>query len=75
MTIFLTLLLVAAMIATLVMLIRGIVTFLKTTEADLKAQGTGPSASGLKQNRAMMGRIFFQAIAILIAALLMILMR
>jgi hypothetical protein len=75
MTIFLSLLLIAAMIATLVMLIRGIVTFLKTTEADLKAQGTGPSASGLKQNRAMMGRIFFQAIAILIAALLMMLMR
>ena len=75
MTVFLTLLLIAAMIATLVILIRGIVTFLKTTEADLKAQGTGPSASGLKQNRAMMGRIFFQAIAILIAALLMMLMR
>lgn len=75
MTVFLSLLLVAAMIATLFMLIRGVVTFLRTTEADLKAQGSGPSASGLKQNRAMMGRIFFQAIAILIAALLMVLMR
>lgn len=75
MTVFLSLLLVAAMGATVFMLVRGIVTFLKTTEADLKAQGTGPSASGLRQNKAMMGRIFFQAIAIVIAALLMLLTR
>jgi hypothetical protein len=75
MTVFLSLLLVAAMGATVFMLVRGIVTFLKTTEADLKAQGTGPSASGLKQNKAMMGRILFQAVAIVIAALLLMLMR
>ena len=71
----LTILLIAAMIATLVMLVRGVVTFLKTTEADLKAQGGGPSQSGVKQNKAMMGRILFQAIAVLIAALLMLLAR
>jgi hypothetical protein len=70
----LTILLIAAMIATLVMLVRGVVTFLKTTEADLKAGG-GPSQSGVKQNKAMMGRILFQAIAVLIAALLMLLAR
>ncbi|NNM77359.1 twin transmembrane helix small protein [Sphingomonas sp. ID1715] len=75
MSIFLTLLLVAAMIATVTMLVRGIVTFLKTTEADLKSGNGGPSASGLKQNKMMMGRIFFQAIAVLIAALLMLLSR
>jgi hypothetical protein len=75
MTIFLSLLLIAAMIATVFMLVRGIVVFLKTTEAELKAGATGPSASGLKQNKAMMGRIFFQAIAVLIAALLMLVMR
>jgi hypothetical protein len=75
MSIFLTFLLVAAMIATVTMLVRGIIVFLKTTEADLKAGPAGPSASGLKQNKAMMGRIFFQAIAVLIAALLMLLAR
>ena len=75
MTIFLSLLLIAAMGATVFMLVRGIVVFLNTTEADLKGHGTGPSASALKQNKAMMGRIFFQAIAIVIAALLMLLMR
>ena len=75
MTTFLWILMIAAAIAALVMLIRGVVTFLKTTETDLKSGGAGPSASGLKQNRMMMGRIFFQALAVFIAALLMLLMR
>ena len=75
MSTFLVILLIAAMIATVTMLVRGIVVFLKTTEADLKSGNGGPSASGLKQNKMMMGRIFFQAIAVLIAALLMMLAR
>ena len=68
---FLILLLVAAMGATLFMLIKGIVTFLKTTEEELKSGESGPSASGLKQNKAMMGRILFQALAIIIIVLLL----
>ncbi|MBK5265370.1 MAG: HIG1 domain-containing protein, partial [Alphaproteobacteria bacterium] len=53
MTTFLVILIILAAIATVVALIRGIITFLKTTEQDLKS-GTGPSASSLKQNRMMM---------------------
>lgn len=68
---FLILLLIAAMGATLFMLVKGIVTFLKTTEEELKSGESGPSASGLKQNKAMMGRIMFQALAVLIIALLL----
>jgi hypothetical protein len=75
MSTFLTILLIAAMIATVFMLVRGVVVFLKTTEADLKSGAAGPSASGVKQNKAMMGRIFFQAIAVLIAALILLLAR
>lgn len=75
MRIFLALLLIATMIATLVALIRGIVAFLKTTEADLNSTATGPSASSLKQNRMMFARIGFQAAAILIVALLLMLSR
>lgn len=71
MNIFLILLLVAAMGATLFLLVKGIVTFLKTTEEELKSGESGPSASGLKQNKAMMGRILFQALAVLIIALLL----
>lgn len=71
MNIFLTILLLLAMGATLFMLIKGIVTFLRTTEEDLKSGQAGPSASSLKQNKAMFGRIMFQAIAIILIALLL----
>ena len=68
---FLIILLIAAMLATVFMLVKGIVTFLKTTEEDLKAGPDGPSASSVKQNKAMFGRVLFQAIAIIIIALLL----
>jgi succinate dehydrogenase/fumarate reductase cytochrome b subunit len=66
---FLVILLIAAMIATVVALIRGIVTFLQTTEAELK--GEGPSASSVKSNKMMQYRILFQAIAILIVVVIL----
>lgn len=66
---FLVLLLIAAMIATVVALVRGIVTFLRTTEAELK--GDGPSASSVKSNKMMQARILFQAIAILIVVVIL----
>ena len=67
----LIILLILAVIATVVMLVRGIIAFLQTTEADLKGEGTGPSASSIKQNRMMMGRIGFQAIAVVIVILML----
>jgi len=67
------LLIIAAAIATVVMLVRGIVTFLKTTEEELNSGQAGPSASSLKQNKAMFARIGFQAVAVLLVALLMLL--
>lgn len=69
---FFIILLILAMIGAVVMLVRGIVTFLRTTEADLKSDGVGPSQSSLRQNKAMMGRVTFQALAILIVALLLL---
>ncbi len=71
MTIFLAILLIVAMLATVFMLVRGIVAFLQTTEADLKGEGAGPSASGVKQNRMMMGRVLFQGLAVLIVIMLL----
>jgi Hypoxia induced protein conserved region len=68
---FLTILLILAVIGAAVMLVRGIIAFLKTTEADLKGEGGGPSASGLKQNKMMQGRIMFQAIAIVIVIIML----
>jgi hypothetical protein len=65
-------LIVLAAIGAVVALVRGVVAFLKTTEEDLK-NGTGPSQSSLKQNRMMMMRVTFQAGAVLLVALLLLL--
>jgi NADH:ubiquinone oxidoreductase subunit 6 (subunit J) len=75
MQIFLIILLILAMIGAVVMLVRGVVAFLQTTEADLKSGSVGPSQSGLRQNKMMMGRIGFQAIAVLIVVLIISLSR
>lgn len=69
---FLVLLIIAFAIATVVALVRGIIAFLKTTEEDLKSGNMGPSASSLKQNKMMFARIGFQAAAVLVVALLML---
>jgi hypothetical protein len=72
MTIFLSILLVAAMIATVVALVRGVVSFLQEgTEA--VRNGEGPSAASLKSNRMMQMRVFFQALAITIVVAIMVL--
>ncbi len=67
---FLVILLIAAMIATVVALVRGIVTFLQTKSAEVRGDG-GPSASALKSNKMMQQRILFQAIAILIVVVIL----
>ncbi len=70
---FLVILMILAAIAALVSLVRGIVIFLQTTEKDLK--GDGVSSSGLRQNKMMWRRIQFQAIAVMLAVLVMLLAR
>lgn len=70
---FLVIVIIVAAIATVAALLRGIIAFLKTTEEDLKGSTSGPSQSSLKQNRMMMARIGFQALAILLIALLLLL--
>ncbi len=69
---FLAILLVAAMIATVVALVRGVVTFLQESSERVKT-GEGPTALQLKSNRMMQMRIFFQAVAILIVVLILLL--
>lgn len=65
-------LIVLAALGAVVALVRGVVAFLKTTEEDLKNNASGPSQSSLKQNRMMMARVTFQAGAILLVALLLL---
>lgn len=69
----LLILLILAMIATVGALIRGIVIFLQTTEADLK--GDGINANGQRQNKMMQARILFQALAVIIIVLLLMMTR
>lgn len=68
---FLVLLLIAAMIAVVVALIRGIVSFLAQGAAEVRDEG--PSDQALKSNKMMQARVLFQAIAILIVVVLLFL--
>ncbi|NYD88547.1 twin transmembrane helix small protein [Sphingomonas melonis] len=69
---FLVLLLIAAMLATVVALVRGVIAFLQESHAQVR-DGQGPSAASLKSNKMMQMRIFFQALAILIVVLILFL--
>lgn len=69
MQVFLIILLVAAVLATVAALVRGVVSFLRVTEAELN--GDGPSASALKSNKMMQYRVLFQAIAVLLVVLIL----
>jgi len=67
---FLAILLVAAMIATVVALVRGVVNFMRNADAEARG-GMTPSAASIRSNKLMQARIFFQAIAILIIVLIL----
>ncbi len=67
---FLVILLIAAMLATVVALVRGVIAFLQESHAQVK-NGEGPSSASLKSNRMMQQRIFFQALAILVVVLIL----
>lgn len=72
---FLILLLVAAMIFVVVSLVRGIIAFLQSTKLDLESGGERQKELQLKQNRMMKNRIVFQAGAIFVVFLLLMLNR
>ena len=69
---FLVILLVAAMAMVLISLIRGVVAFLQSTKVDLQTgEQVDATEMQLKQNKAMMARVKWQAIAIVIIAILL----
>ncbi len=71
MTTVLVIALILAMAATLFALVRGIIAFLQATKEELNLPEGAPRPSSLKQNRMMMNRILFQAGAVNIIALLL----
>ncbi len=70
--IFLAFLLLAAMFATLFILIKGLVNMAQTTSQDLEHTGDGPSPRALKSQKLMQQRILFQAVAIGVIAIILI---
>lgn len=77
MTTFLIIVLVVLMGLTVFSLVRGVVAFLKTTRIDLNTPGGGETATEMQlmQNRMMMSRIKYQALAILVVAVLLVMTR
>lgn len=76
MTTFLIIVLVVLMALTAVSLVRGVIAFMKSTKIDLET-GKGETATDMQlmQNRMMMSRIKYQALAIAVVALLLMLAR
>lgn len=63
--------LVALVIMVVVSLVRGIAAFLQSTKLDLEGGDERVYEMQLKQNRAMMARIKYQAAAVLVAVILL----
>jgi hypothetical protein len=64
-------LLVILMIMVVVSLVRGIVAFLQSTKLDLESDGDRLKEMQLRQNRMMFARIKYQALAIVVVAIVM----
>ena len=68
--------LVVLVIMVVVSLVRGIIAFLNSTKLDLERdEGAGATEMQLRQNRAMFARIKYQALAIIVVAILMAIAR
>ena len=72
MTTFLTILLVIMMVLVVASLVRGIVAFLRSTKIHLESgEQVDATEMQLAQNRAMFARIKYQALAIVVVAVLL----
>lgn len=59
-------------IMVVVSLVRGVIAFLQSTRLDLERDpATGPSAMQIKQNQMMFARIKYQALAVIVVAILL----
>ena len=77
MTTFLVIVLIVLMGLTVFSLVRGVIAFLKTTKIDLNTPGGGETATEMQlmQNKMMMSRIKYQALAIAVVAILLLMTR
>ena len=69
---FLVIVIVVLMIMVVVSLVRGIVAFLQSTKVDLESgEQVDATEMQLKQNKMMFARIKYQALAVVVLAILM----
>ncbi len=72
MTTFLTIVLVILCILVVVSLVRGIVAFMQSTKIDLESgESLDATEMQLKQNKMMFSRIKYQALAIVVVAIIL----
>lgn len=72
MTTLLIIVLVGLMAMVVISLVRGIVAFLQTTKVDLESgEGENVQEMQLMQNRAMFARIKYQALAVAVVAIIL----
>lgn len=67
----LVILLIVAMILVVLSLVRGVIAFLQSYRADIDSGGEHQKEMQLKQNQMMMNRIKYQALAIVVVAVLL----
>ena len=71
----LVIVIVVLAIMVIVSLVRGIVAFLQSTKLDLESDGERATQMQLMQNKMMFARIKYQALAIVVVAILMMINR
>ena len=70
-TVFIIILL-AAMVMVVISLVRGVVAFLQSTKVDLQSgEQVDATDMQMKQNKAMMARVKWQAVAIVVIAIML----
>jgi hypothetical protein len=72
---FLVIVLIVAVVYVVISLVRGIIAFLQSTKLDLESDGERAREMQLKQNKMMFARIKYQALAIVIVAILLMINR
>ena len=68
-------LIVILMIMVVVSLVRGIIAFLQSTKLDLESDGDRVTEMQLRQNKMMFARIKYQALAVVVVAILLMINR
>ncbi|OYX63519.1 MAG: hypothetical protein B7Y88_12665 [Sphingomonadales bacterium 32-64-17] len=71
MNVLLVILIVGLSLMVVVSLVRGVIAFLQTTKVDLENGGANSAELQMRQNKAMMSRIKYQALAIVAVLVLL----